>query len=66
MKNIVLRNLFRDDSYQRIKFDEISGRYVTNASLELVIEKFRKDFEIDVIEFKSLGNLKIKDIKTIF
>jgi len=49
MKNIVLRNLFRDDSYQRIKFDEISGRYVTNASLELVIEKFRKDFEIDVL-----------------
>jgi len=47
MKNEVLRNLFKEESYDRIKLEEITGRYVTNSSLEIVREKFKNDFEID-------------------
>jgi len=49
MKNTLLKNLFRDEAYHQIKFEKITGRYVTNSSLKLVRDKFKNDYEIDVL-----------------
>ena len=49
MKDTVLRNLFRDEAYDQIKLEEITGRYLTNSTLELVAGKFIEDFEKDIL-----------------
>jgi len=49
MKKEALRNLYKDDSYHLVKFDDITGRYVTNTNLEIVREKFKSNFKIDDI-----------------
>ncbi|WP_231896408.1 M14 family zinc carboxypeptidase [Gramella sp. MAR_2010_147] len=55
MKNLELRDLFEDDSYNQIKFKEVTGRYVTNSSLEIVRDLFKNDFEVEELG-KSVEN----------
>ncbi|MCM8570222.1 peptidase M14 [Gramella jeungdoensis] len=49
MKNEALKDLFGDSWYSRIKFDGITGRYLTISDIELVNESFEKYFEITEI-----------------
>ncbi|CAL66458.1 M14 family zinc carboxypeptidase [Christiangramia forsetii] len=63
MKNEMLRNLFKEESYYSIKFSEIAGRYVTNSSLEIVRKRFKNNFKIHEsgksVQGKSIYSFKI-------
>ncbi|MDX1542337.1 MAG: M14 family zinc carboxypeptidase [Christiangramia sp.] len=49
MKNELLKELFTDEYYSGIKFNEVSGRYVTISDIEYAGKRFDKDFEIKEI-----------------
>ncbi len=49
MKNQVLKNLFQEAYYSRIKFQKVTGRYVTNLDLDLFKNDLSDKFRIDVI-----------------
>jgi len=59
----MLRTLFQDTSYYGIKFKEITDRYVTNSSLEIVRKEFRNNFKIHElgksVQGKSIYSFKI-------
>ncbi|WP_300439785.1 M14 family zinc carboxypeptidase [Christiangramia sp.] len=70
MKNNVLKNLFSNQSYEQVKFTDITGRYITNSHLEQVFNEFKNDFEISIpgksvlgkpiYQFKAgTGNIKV-------
>ncbi|MCG9972484.1 M14 family metallopeptidase [Christiangramia crocea] len=58
MENKMLIDLFTDKSYAGIKFEKITGRYVTISDIELIKKEFEKDFEIVEIG-KSVQNRPI-------
>ncbi|MUP45801.1 DUF2817 domain-containing protein [Gramella sp. BOM4] len=62
MKHQELKDLFQDDWYLAIKFREITGRYVTNDHLEIFIERFKGELEIEEIG-KSVEGRSIKRFK---
>ncbi len=49
MKNEELKNLFQDDFYSQIKFEKVSGRYITNKDLELLIDTMPVKFHVEEI-----------------
>ena len=49
MKNEMLRNIFEDEFYDQIKFSKVTGRYVSNSSLKLVLDEFKKEFDVNIL-----------------
>jgi len=49
MKNEMLRNIFEDEFYDKIKFSKVTGRYVSNSSLKLVLDEFKKEFKVNIL-----------------
>ena len=49
MKNEELKDLFQDDFYSQIKFEKVTGRYITNKDLELFLKTVPGKFELEEI-----------------
>ncbi|QYA26554.1 DUF2817 domain-containing protein [Gramella sp. MT6] len=49
MKNEELKDLFQEDFYSQIKFEEVTGRYITNDDLNLVLEKLADKYPVEEI-----------------
>ena len=59
MRNEVLKNLFREEFYSKIKFKKVTGRYVINPDLDLILDELSSKFKTDAIG-KSVKNREIK------
>ena len=49
MKNQVLKDLFREEFYSQVKFEKITGRYITNEDLKLFLNELDDQFEVQEI-----------------
>ncbi|TBW29091.1 M14 metallopeptidase family protein [Gramella sp. KN1008] len=49
MKNDVLKELFLDSFYREVKFEKITGRYVSPSHLDIVLKEFENYFELTEI-----------------
>ena len=61
MKNQVLKNLFQEAYYSRIKFQKVTGRYITSFDLEKFLKELSDEFQIKIIG-KSVQEKPIKMI----
>ena len=68
MKNQLLKNLFQDEYYSEIKFEKVTGRYITNTDLKFFLKHLNEKFEITQIgrsvDGKPISMIKLGTGKT--